>query len=136
MKELIAVLQKDDRKIHLYIGWKNQQPIGAAMPVAKRLANTTGKVMIRLADIFQSKERFIKLLIEPNEKIWKKVIPVAKSKKFIIIDYGLLCSFFDFNKLIIVQLGNSLCFVIFVSSGDMANHHRTNRLNIIEFLIL
>jgi len=33
-------------------GWKNQQPIGAAIPVARRLTNTTGKVMIRLADIF------------------------------------------------------------------------------------
>lgn len=33
-------------------GSKNQQPIGAAIPVAGRLSNTTGKVMIRLADIF------------------------------------------------------------------------------------
>ncbi len=30
-----------------------QQPIGAALPVAKRISGTTGKVMIRLADIFR-----------------------------------------------------------------------------------
>lgn len=33
-------------------GSQNQQPIGAAIPVAGRLINTTGKVMIRLADIY------------------------------------------------------------------------------------
>src|SRR5471030_2216684 len=33
-------------------GSQNQQPIGAAIPVAGRLTNTTGKVMIRLADIY------------------------------------------------------------------------------------
>ncbi|URZ09306.1 glycoside hydrolase family protein [Clostridium felsineum] len=33
-------------------GFNHQQPIGAAIPVAGRLKNTTGKVMIRLADIF------------------------------------------------------------------------------------
>ncbi|MDP4183387.1 MAG: dockerin type I domain-containing protein [Bacillota bacterium] len=30
-----------------------QQPVGAALPVAKRIAGTTGKVMIRLADIYK-----------------------------------------------------------------------------------
>jgi len=33
-------------------GPKYQQPIGAAIPTAGRLTNTTGKVMIRLADVF------------------------------------------------------------------------------------
>uniref|UniRef100_UPI0037E07B09 Possible beta-xylosidase diverged, family 5/39 of glycosyl hydrolases and alpha-amylase C (Greek key) C-terminal domain n=1 Tax=Clostridium acetobutylicum (strain ATCC 824 / DSM 792 / JCM 1419 / IAM 19013 / LMG 5710 / NBRC 13948 / NRRL B-527 / VKM B-1787 / 2291 / W) TaxID=272562 RepID=UPI0037E07B09 len=33
-------------------GFNHQQPIGAAIPTAGRLKNTTGKVMIRLADIF------------------------------------------------------------------------------------
>jgi hypothetical protein len=32
-------------------GTGRQQPIGAAMPVAARIVNTTGKVMIRLADV-------------------------------------------------------------------------------------
>jgi hypothetical protein len=35
------------------VGSKNQQPIGAAIQVAGRLTNTTGKVMIRLVNLIK-----------------------------------------------------------------------------------
>ncbi len=54
-----------------------QQPIGSAVPVAKQLTGTTGKVMIRLADVFPNWPYSF-----TNMTDWlSKVTTVIKSKK-------------------------------------------------------
>lgn len=48
---MVAPLKPNSFTAPALSGSGRQQPIGAAMPVAKRLASTTGKVQIRLADV-------------------------------------------------------------------------------------
>ncbi|MFT8350645.1 beta-xylosidase [Clostridium saccharoperbutylacetonicum] len=52
ISQIVAPLKPNVFTNPALAGSQNQQPIGAAIPVAGRLTNTTGKVMIRLADIY------------------------------------------------------------------------------------
>ncbi|AQR93687.1 beta-xylosidase [Clostridium saccharoperbutylacetonicum] len=52
ISQIVAPLKPNVFTNPALAGSQNQQPIGAAIPVAGRITNTTGKVMIRLADIY------------------------------------------------------------------------------------